>query len=1370
MVSIFLSYARNDDEAFVRRLHADLTAAGFDVWFDRVSMPSRQLTFHQEIRDAIAARDRLLLVIGPGAIASDYVTQEWRFAYFEAGKCVNPIVRLNDRGADGAVIDGYELIPEDLRLLHAEDFRPNANNDAHYDTHLANLIRQLSEALPPVGKLVAVPELPAHFVSQPDRIRALRDILLADLSKPVVVSGAAGRVGLQGMGGIGKSVLAAALAHHPEVRRAFPDGVYWVALGQQPVILELQKQLLHELGDDSIFTGIEPGKQKLREALSGRAALLILDDVWERSHAEAFNVVGARCRLLLTTRDAGLVTALAANENHYQVQLPTMAEAESLLAHAARISGPLPPEARSVIEQCGRLPLALALCGGMMASGVSGAYLLEALREHDLEYLSTNAPAEEQHRSIWKAMDVSVRALPEDQRVRFAELAVFAADTGAPEAAVVTLWQHTSSLSPRHTNKLLADLAARSLVEYTPAKPGESGGHLRLHDLLHLFGLGMAEKQFGSLAALHQRLLDAYEIKCSGTGADKWPTGPNDCYFFEHLCEHLIAADKLDEAIELLTDIPWLEAKCKVKLVLSLQEDYRVVIDAMPEAQESLRQERERQARLDRWTREFTEYAQRMDDRGDCIATGETVSEPELQVPEPPPSAHIWRDEEIQAEHNRIRQKPTLLDRVKLFADFIKRDFHLLLQFGERDGFVVQHAYNSAPEGPVHAAGDTLLPKYAVPMLVCRWTNADVWNTIPILLRELDGHKRPLTCGDVTPDGRRAITGDADGTLRVWDLETGSCVLTLEGHDKGIDKWIDKGIREVAISPDGQHAASYSLSGSVLDWWDLGSGTCLHGQEMRLWRLIPEDSEAFVHGMVLTGDGQSVIFQSWDQEAQLAVVKVWTPKSGECLEVSACRGFYLIKASAGGQRAIRRNEDKKLEVWNPNTCEPIRMLEGPVDSVEDISISLDGRLAVGRYGDGKMHIWDLEKGSCLRTMEGCGHSGFIKLTGDGRRAVLNLGNSLLVWNLENGKSIRTLDGYQEIEPRLIAMRDGRYAVSQTFGGAMRVWDLDRGETVRTLNVHRSRAEICVNVTSDGRRALSGGADGSLRVWDLETGVCLRTLIALQVPIPIYCCAVTPDDRHVIAGTAGGVIFLDLETGVLLGELNVKPRKNSRTDKIMTIAITEDGRRALCGTDLGRLLLSDSSKSKRLRELKGHTECITCVAVTEQGRRAISGSSDSTLRVWDVETGACLLTLEGHSEGITCLTLAGAGKQAVSASLDKTIRVWDLGTGACLQTLVADVPVSTFLHVDGETRTLGLTHAGYPQVATIHNAQLNAAARHSFIDTNASAYEVVLRRGLDFSLRKRGTAHEETEAHRTALAALLRRMGREAEAHAVETEQ
>ena len=100
MSSIFLSCARNDDEPFVRRMHQDLVDAGFQVWFDRISMPSRSLTFLQEVRDAVAACDRMLLVVGPAASATEYVTQEWKFAYFAANKCVNPIVRL--KGTDAA--------------------------------------------------------------------------------------------------------------------------------------------------------------------------------------------------------------------------------------------------------------------------------------------------------------------------------------------------------------------------------------------------------------------------------------------------------------------------------------------------------------------------------------------------------------------------------------------------------------------------------------------------------------------------------------------------------------------------------------------------------------------------------------------------------------------------------------------------------------------------------------------------------------------------------------------------------------------------------------------------------------------------------------------------------------------------------------------------------------------------------------------------------------------------------------------------------------------------------------------------------------------------------------------------------------------
>jgi len=558
-VRLFLSYSRSDDEPFVWRLYERLKAAGFEVWFDHVSMPSRQLTFSAEIETAITACDRLVLVVGPSAVASDYVTHEWRFAFHQAVKCVNPIIRLNGTDAAGKPIDGYDLLPEDLRGPHVEDFR----DDATFDFHLANLVRQVSEPLPPVGKLVAVPTLPDHYLEQGDRIRSLRDMVLADLRKPVVVSAASGRVGLHGMGGIGKSLLANALARRPEIRREFPDGVFWVTLGQQPVLVELQRNVAKALGDEAIFTTVEQGREGLRELLKDRAALLILDDAWQREHAEAFNVIGPRCRLLLTTRDAGLVTALASKENHYQVQLPTLAEARAMLASAAGIKDEqaLPPEADAVVKECDRLPLAVALCGGMVYGGTSWADLLEALRDHDLQFLSDAHPGEEQHANVWKAIDVSVRVLSEEERRRFAELAVFALDTGAPEAAVETLWEHTAGLSPRNARKLLRNFGARSLVQLDAAK-----GRMTLHDLVHGFATGMTSDP----AALHRALLDAYRRKCP----DGWPSGPNDGYFLEKLCSHLVAAGSTEQAAALLKSARWGLAKCAARLVFSLEQDF----------------------------------------------------------------------------------------------------------------------------------------------------------------------------------------------------------------------------------------------------------------------------------------------------------------------------------------------------------------------------------------------------------------------------------------------------------------------------------------------------------------------------------------------------------------------------------------------------------------------------------------------------------------------------------------------------------------------------------------------------------------------------------------------------------------------------
>src|SRR5215207_3578414 len=130
MAGVFLSYARSDDEPYVRDLFNHLRADGFDAWFDREHMPSRSLTFLQEIRDAIRQYDRLLVILGPSAVTSDYVRAEWQAALVE-GKAVTPILRLGD----------YELVPPELKNLHCPDVRETRPADAA----LAEVLRILNE-------------------------------------------------------------------------------------------------------------------------------------------------------------------------------------------------------------------------------------------------------------------------------------------------------------------------------------------------------------------------------------------------------------------------------------------------------------------------------------------------------------------------------------------------------------------------------------------------------------------------------------------------------------------------------------------------------------------------------------------------------------------------------------------------------------------------------------------------------------------------------------------------------------------------------------------------------------------------------------------------------------------------------------------------------------------------------------------------------------------------------------------------------------------------------------------------------------------------------------------------------------------------
>lgn len=537
--SVFICYARDDDEPFVKRLHHDLDKAGIRVWWDRKAMESRGRTFLQEIRDAIENVDRLIAVIGPKAVESDYVRYEWEYALLFA-KGIVPVLRLGN----------HDLLPEDLRpeadhglaadglgKLHCPDFR----DDGAHTTNLNGLIEILRQPVPALGSLDGTPALPPHFLPRRRDITRLQSTVLADVQKPMVITSAKQTATLQGMGGIGKSVLAAAFARTIATRRTFEHGIVWLAAGEKATAFTLLDNIRFvglTLGDDERHYADETAaRARLSQLLADKMCLIVLDDVWSMDQVDPFrNALGPRCRQLVTTRDGGLATGLGAEE--HRVDVLSDDQALALLAEwSGEAREALSADARSVADQCGNLPFALALCGAMVREGTPWSDVADALKDADLTFMEKELP-NYPYRDVLRALKVSVDQLAREDpdgsrryREHYHELVVFPADSVVPEAAILTLWSHAADVTERGARKLLTILDRRGLVRTTGEAPDR---RITMNDLQHDY----LRATSGDLRAYHLRLLEAYHAK----RADGWASGPDDGYYFERLPYHLAEA------------------------------------------------------------------------------------------------------------------------------------------------------------------------------------------------------------------------------------------------------------------------------------------------------------------------------------------------------------------------------------------------------------------------------------------------------------------------------------------------------------------------------------------------------------------------------------------------------------------------------------------------------------------------------------------------------------------------------------------------------------------------------------------------------------------------------------------------------------
>ncbi len=1149
---VFISYNRADRE-WAEWIAAVIEGAGYAPFLQAWHiLPG--MNFGVEMHKAASETDFTIAVLSNAFLKSEFTLSEWIGAFVSdptgRKRKLIPVrvAKCDPTGLLTAIvyIDLIGLDESAAAKSLLDGLKPTGKpgGQIRFPGQTGPAVLSTAPFPPSLARLHFVPDLPPHFLPRAEMLAAAKAQLLGNSSSRLAITGLGQAVGVQGMGGIGKSVLAAALARGADVRHTFPDGVVWLAVGQQPNVIELQGRLLRVLtGAIPDAASVHECAEAIREALDGRKVLLILDDVWEPAHAELFRGIPNSCRLLVTTRNLEVLTGLEAAE--FRVDLLSPEEALHLLADWSGLNREsLPPEAPKIAHACGQLPLALAAIGAMVRLGPTAwEDALTRLRRADLDKVRKAFP-NYPHPHLLRALEVSVEALPSEDRERYLDLAAFPEEIGIPEGPLRLLW----NLDDLDTRDLMRRLAARSLT-MLKENPKE-GLSLTLHDLLRDL---VRKRRNEVLPQLHERLVNAYGAVCAAQSTEteiqkacKWSRGPNDGYFFQWLPWHLKEAGMKAELRRTLLDFEWLQAKLNATSVRDLIKDYD--IDMPNETNDTMRQVLRAAAPLiaDDGKALGIQLLARLPLTHNSLleelrcqakqATDSCAFRP--LFPTMCSSGLLARLENVSADVARFALTP---DRLKIVGERPHQpplcwDITTGKAVPADSGEIVDPA--SAPRNG--DAGTSLEPD-----VLADAASVGAPPEFTLITRSADGSR----IAAASWDGRIAVreaAGNAGwrmakahassviglwfldrdrvvsyarvsrrdqelGEAKLWDFLTVGSLPTWEAH---LD-WV----RAASISPGLDIAATVSVD-CTLKIWETKSGKIL-------WETAVTRNS--VGGVAIERDGRFVLtgdrdhmLKLWDLKTY--TVKRWIPshcEPGTNADGEQSQAVYCINAVAftsDGNRAIIAadgiycvdvsHDAKRLEpveatalllpgLEQVNRGKAVQFQGGPWGEVCTVAISPDDSMVIAGAGDLVLKATTEEPGDYVRVLD------FPNLT------------------------LRSkLPGHQAGVTSVVSGKDGNSLVglSASADATVICWDLNTCKRKWILTGHIGEVRG-VSITPDCRYAVSAGSDRTLRLWDLAQGVEVSSFAGDDA---FTACAIGNNGRLLVAGDANGrVHFFEL---------------------------------------------------------------------------------------------------------------------------------------------------------------------------------------------------------------------------------------------------